>query len=274
MLHHVAHTIRGRALFQTWSEGRALWDRVTGAVPGARALCLMPDHVHVLHEHDVKAALGRALNGHARWLNARQGRSGPLVRESPDPRPIVGPTKIRRQVRYVHLNPCRAGLTVDPISWPFSTHLDALGLAADPVVPRHPDPQRLHAYVSSDPHVHVAGTELPIAPGHLVDLPSVLRAVSLSTRTPASDVLARRGPARTLFLGCARALTPRSPTEIASFAGVSRATAWRVDPIQHRAVASLAADPRAVALDDVELARDPDRYFRVRSCRRRRAQSP
>lgn len=264
MHHLVAHTTPGRRLFSAWGEGRALWDRVTNALPGARAVCLMPDHVHVLHERNVKRALGWALSGHARWLNARSGTSGALLRPSPDAQPIVGEKKLRRQIRYVHLNPCRAGLVGDPISWPFSTHLDAVGLAADPVLPRRPDPARFHAYVSSDPHVHVAGSTLPIAPGHLVDLPSVLAAVSLCTRTPAADVLGRRGPARTLFLGCARSLTACTTREIARFAGVGQSSVARLAPRQDRAVAALCADPRAFALDDAELARDLERYFRWR----------
>ena len=264
MHHLVAHTVPGRCLFSTWGEGRALWDRVTTKLPGARAICLMPDHVHVVHERDVKRELGRALSGHAQWLNARHGTSGPLLRRSPDPHPIIGEKKLRRQIRYVHLNPCRAGLVADPISWPFSTHLDAVGLAADPVLQRHPNPARFHAYVSADPTVHVSGSELPVAPGHLVDLPSVLRAVSLSTRTPAVDVLGRRGPARTLFLGCARALTARNATEIARFSGVAVSTAWRVEPVQDRAIAALCADPRTIALEDPALRHDLERYARRR----------
>lgn len=262
MLHHVAHTVPGRRLFSTWEEGCALWDRITGRLPGARAICVMPDHVHVLHEQDVKAVLGRVLAAHAQWLNAREGATGPLLRPSPDPRPIVGETKVRRQVRYVHLNPCRAHLVADPLSWPLSTHLDRLGLAVDPVVQRHPDPRRFHAYVSADPTVDVSGSDLPVAPSHLVDLPSALRAVSLCTRTPADAVLGRRGAARTLFLGCAQTLTPSSRSDIARFARLDRSTVSRVAPLHHPAIASLAADPRAIALDDRALQYDLDGYFR------------
>jgi len=207
MLHHVVHTRRRLLLFQTWEEGTHLWHTLVGALPGLQALCLMPDHVHLLHPQDVRRALGHAMSGYTRWRNARRGRQGPLLRASPTVEEVAGASKRRRSLRYVHLNPCRAGMVDDPVAWPLSTHLDALGLTLPAARPAVPDRHRFHGYVSGDPHVNVGGTAVP-APG-LAPYPveRVLDAVSVATRTPIPAVLHRRGPARALFLHAARTLT-------------------------------------------------------------------
>jgi hypothetical protein len=135
MRHLVVRARPGRLLFVTWSEGRALWDRVVGAAPGLAALVLMPDHLHLLHAADVRIALARALSGYTRWLARRRGPRGPLIRPIEAPEPLRDDGKIRRNVRYVHLNPCRGNLVRDPLAWPLSTHRDAVGLAPFPAVP-------------------------------------------------------------------------------------------------------------------------------------------
>lgn len=261
MHHFVVHTAPGRRLFHTWEEGCELWRRLAAAMSGLRAMCVMPDHVHVLHEGDVRRALGDAMSGHARWMNAREGRSGALLRRSPPPSPVVGRDKLRRDIRYIHLNPCRARLVRDPLAWPLSTHLDAVGLAVSPVLAAWPDPHGLHRYVSGDPTVHVDGTELPVPPCGLVTLDGVLRAVSLATRTPGLEVIERRGPARTLFVSCAKGLTGATGRQIASFAGVSVSTVKRAVPSTPAAIAALAVDRRVHALDDVHLRAMLDGYF-------------
>lgn len=55
-------------------------------------------------------------------------------------------------------------MVTDPLSWAFSTHRDACGLALDPVRKRVPDVHRFHRYVSADPTVAVDGTLLPATP--------------------------------------------------------------------------------------------------------------
>ena len=98
--------------------------------------------------------------------------------------PLVDATKARRTVRYVHLNPCRAHLAVDPLAWPFSTHRDRLGCAARPVLPQARDPEAFHRYVSSDPSVDPTGTPLPARALATRDLDRLAEAVSSAARTP------------------------------------------------------------------------------------------
>jgi hypothetical protein len=97
---------------------------------------------------------------------------------------------LRRNIRYVHLNPCRAGLVADPIEWEWSTHRDYLGAA----YPSWVNPSTLgrlwkggkeefHRYVSGDPSTRVQGTPMlvPPAPGAVYSLEAIMRAVTIAT---------------------------------------------------------------------------------------------
>lgn len=263
---HLVARVEGRALaFHTSSEAHALWDRLVRGVPGIVALCLMPDHVHLLATGDVRRSFGGALSGYARWRAARTGRSGPLFGRSPLPSPIEGNEKITRSERYVHLNPCRARLAPDPLAWPFSTHRDAVGLALAPVRRAAPDPVRAHAYTSADPTVSVHGTSLPSPLGIAPDLDQVFEAVAgLARVTP--DGLLARGPARALFIRAARVLTPASVPEIAEYTRISARRVHAVRPLhdaQTRLVERVAGDDRFAALWPGDL-RDHPRWGRYR----------
>ena len=244
MFHHVARARPGCVLFDDAVEARALWVRITARTAGLTALCLMPNHVHLLHRRDVKIELGRALSAFVRWRNARRGERGSLVEPSPDSEPIEGRTKIRRQVRYIPLNPSRARLVRDPLAWPFSTHLDAVGLALTPVRAAEPDRHGFHRYVSADPTVHVRGTDLPCPPAGLCELDDVIDAVTAAARRPLFELVGSRGSERTRLIACARGLTAASPEEIAARLGVGRSTVYRTRPMADARVAALAADGR------------------------------
>jgi REP element-mobilizing transposase RayT len=251
VFHLVARTLGRRPLFHDWHEGAALWLRATAAVPGLAAFVLMPDHLHLVHPHDVRLRLAAALGDHVRWMHARRGTHGRWLEPLPPAEPLVDATKARRTVRYVHLNPCRAHLAVDPLAWPFSTHRDRLGCAARPVLPQARDPEAFHRYVSSDPSVDPTGTPLPARALATRDLERLAEAVSSAARTPLGDLRAR-GPARTLFLSSAATLAPEVPRhEVAAWAGVSRHAAWRAarcPPGPVDAVARCLGDDRLRAL--------------------------
>lgn len=255
MLHFVARARRGRLLFVDWTEARALWDRTVRGCPGLLALVLMPDHLHLLHELDVRDRLAQAIAACAQWRNRRRGERGPLVERLPAADRALQGDKRARALRYVHLNPCRARLVDDPLSWPFSTHRDAVGLATFPVVPAHPDPTWFHAYVSSDPTVRVDGTELPTWSVATTSAAQVLHAVSASTRTPLPAV-ACRGSARSLYLRAARTLTADPHATIGLGVGVSRSAVLGSparEDARVRAVARVIGDPRLAPLYDGDL---------------------
>ncbi len=262
--HHAVRSRPSRLAFLSHLEARVLWDTVLREVPDPLALCLMPDHLHLLHARDVGAALGIALRSYARWRNNRMGVRGSLWRRPGPPEPVKGRTKLRRSERYIHLNPCRAGLVGDPLAWPWSTHRDRVGLALPAARPADPDPLAYHQYVSADPSVNLRGTDLPVGTDG-ADGDTVLDAVLALTRSP-REALTRRGPVRSLALRSLRQFTTLSGREIGAELQLARATVHRV-PLKHtratRLVSRVLGDDRFPALEPGDLRRT-SRWFAYR----------
>jgi putative transposase len=88
------------------------------------AYCLMPNHVHLIavpqSEDGLRRAIGEAHRRYTRRINFRekwrgylwQGRFASFVMDEP---------YLLAAVRYVELNPVRAGLAVDAAQWPWSS---------------------------------------------------------------------------------------------------------------------------------------------------------
>jgi len=271
MLHLVAHAVSRTLLFHTWSEARDLWLRLVALGP-PRAVVLMPDHVHLMVKK-VDLVRGYAvLSGYAHWRNRHHGQTGGRVWSvSPPPLEIPEDERLRRMIRYVLLNPCRAGLCTDPLAWPFSTHRDTVGLAVPVVRKPAPNPGQFHRYVSGDPSVSVASTPMPTALA-TPDPAAVVAAVSALARMP---VACWDTSARDLAAAVLRDTLKLSNRAVARVVPVSRATVSRVlraDPSEVARVLQVAGDPRFPALVDTDLRRLPawQHYLRVRAERRRR----
>ena len=227
MYHLVAHATGNELLFHDWTEATELWHRLVRSAPGLTAMCIMPDHYHLLHQRDVSVCTTSARNAWTRWRNARRGVRGVAWQRSPTPVQINGRTKQRRQIRYVHLNPCRAGITTDPLAWPLSTHLDVLGLTTPAACPASHDPLRLHTYTCGDPTVHPRALDLPVVGGQNYRVEEVVDAVSVVTRRPASEIVLQRGAQRALLIHALRTLTDATARTIGVTAGVSTRTVLR-----------------------------------------------
>jgi hypothetical protein len=181
--HLVAHAVRKARPFAEPEPAWWLWRRLRHAFPSAIAACLMPDHVHIVVNRrghggsEGSVRLAKVLSGQTRRLRV------PHLWEPVEGAPIRDREKLLRQVRYVHLNPCRARLVDDPLRWPWSTHRGAIGAEHDAWVTA----SRLcrvfegaeagfaewfHNYVSSDPAVAVTGTTFPMLAGRR-DVPSI-----------------------------------------------------------------------------------------------------
>lgn len=255
MLHVVARSLSGTLLFRTWDEARALWDRLV-LVPGLTALVLMPNHVHLMAPEVREADFVRLLSGFARWRNARRGVTGPVWQEHPPFHELPDDLHVRRTRRYVHLNPCRAGLVEDPLAWPFSTHRDAVGLAVSPVVRKSGDPEAFHAYVSADPTVSVEGTWLPQGSAGPGTRPgAVAAAVSALTRTPEPG-LRQRGEARTLLVQALKAHTALSMREVGEWVGLGESAVYKVPEGARddlRRIERVLGDPRFGAMEAGDL---------------------
>lgn len=242
-MHHYAVRCHGRA-FDTWEEGIELWRIVVRACIGARAVCLMFDHIHVLHQARLERRLGRALSGHTRMRLHRGDFPGWGAVSTTGL--LTDPKKIRRSERYIHLNPNRARLVAGPLYWRFSTHRDALGLARDAVRPRARDREAYHAYVSSDPTSHVGGTPFPAYEIGDVTLDEIDAAVSEYLRVTLYE-LRTPGPARTWAVRAAKALGTASLRGMSDHYGLSRSRISRVEPLAGQdlnALRFLLRDPR------------------------------
>jgi putative transposase len=86
--------------------------------------CLMPNHVHLVavpeRPNSLALALGRAHNLYCRWFNARRRRSGHLWQNRFYSAPL-GRSHLLAALRYVDLNPARAGLTERAVDYRWSS---------------------------------------------------------------------------------------------------------------------------------------------------------
>ncbi len=88
------------------------------------AWCLMTNHVHLVvvpdRQDSLAKALGRTHNDYARWLHIRQRQVGHLWQNRFHSCPLEG-RHIWDAIRYVELNPVRAGLVRAAEDWPWSS---------------------------------------------------------------------------------------------------------------------------------------------------------
>ena len=241
-IHLVAHVRRGGPSFWDLGLANRLWSCLRRAFPDALAVTVMPDHVHViLLVTGVDAAIRRlrlALSGFARGM-------GHVWEPVPPPRVLPNVGKLRSDIRYVALNPCRRHYVSDPLIWPWSTHRDLMTCTANPWI----TPSRLaplvqrpargfcaswHGYVSRDKDVDPDGTPVPVpAQGNAMpstSLDAVARAAASAYRVR-PDAIAQRGPKRDLFLALARHQGWPSGDALASAARVSTRTTRRVHDV-------------------------------------------
>lgn len=218
-VHLTARALPGTLLFHDWTEALDLWRRLRVAFPEASAVCLMPNHPHIVTRAEgAVPRLAGVMSGYARWRNHRRGQSGACWEPLPEPTPLPDDAHRRRTVRYVLLNPCRGELADDPLAWPLSTHRDLVGLGMPGVKVR--DPAAFHAYVSGDPTVSVGGTSLP---GLVLGAPlsAVEVAVGAVLRLPPGSV--REDPKAVRLCVRAGAMTAEAePATLAAWMGVSR----------------------------------------------------
>jgi putative transposase len=89
------------------------------------AFCLMTNHLHLLIQV-ADIPLSRIMQNlsfrYTRWSNGRQGKSGHLFQGRYKAVLVNADEYLLELVRYLHLNPVRAGLVNDPLEFPWSSH--------------------------------------------------------------------------------------------------------------------------------------------------------
>lgn len=245
MEHIVVAAPPGRALARTYAEAVAL---LRALVVDPRVdVGLLADHAHVLGPPGTRAKLLRAVRG---WgvRRSRAGVQGPHARVLPAVA-VRSAQHLRRTRRYVHLQAVRAARVADALAWPHGTLLDRLGLTLDPLVPRHPAPQALWAYVRAHDRWPSGPLPAPAAPPFRAHR---LTEAFLVARRATRSQLTRRGPLRTAWLAALRDLGDLDLAPLAAASSVHTTTLRRAPPLPAEAahlLARLAADPRIRALD-------------------------
>ncbi len=261
VVHLVAHLMKGSpADLCSPVMAHRMWAFLRKGFPVCLAAVLMANHLHliarVLDASRARVRLARAVaaavRGYGRWTWER----------IPEPVVLKTTKAIRRDVRYVALNPCRARIVADPLDWPWSTHRDLVGATVAPwtAAPTlaqvlHEREQgfaeRFHRYVSSDRLVDVNGTPFP-RPAQPSEVPSrslseIERAVVSATRQWG------RGPHlnghhRRLLTALAQHQGWRSPRALAELCNTTpntiRRTTYDVSPDDLRTAALCLGDRR------------------------------
>ncbi|MGK5085480.1 hypothetical protein WDW37_19505 [Bdellovibrionota bacterium FG-1] len=199
--------------FKQFEPACRAWNFLKKLFPGALSAILMPNHLHLIVPQQAERDDLAKITG---VLGAVSKDAGVSKLWQPIAPPALIPDlhHLRRQIRYVALNPCRAELCADPLAWVWSTYRDLARTTATPWVSpdtlrrilkeREKDFQvRFHAYVSGDPSVAIEGT----APARAAQptawaehsIGEILKATSAALQTPASEVR-QKGPLRTLFI--------------------------------------------------------------------------
>ena len=94
------------------------------------AFCLMRNHIHLAMEVD-SIPLSRIMQNvsqrYTKWINYTQSRTGHLFQGRYKALLIDADAYLLELVRYVHLNPVRAGAVADPEDYPWTGHNGYLG---------------------------------------------------------------------------------------------------------------------------------------------------
>ena len=96
------------------------------------AYCLMPTHYHFVlngRRLDFSGALHRLNGYYARWFNKEHGYRNHLFGDRFGAREILDESHLLEGVRYIVLNPVRAGLCRHPAEWRWSSYRATVGAA-------------------------------------------------------------------------------------------------------------------------------------------------
>jgi putative transposase len=172
------------------------------------AFCLMTNHYHLLVELAApRLSVGMQLlnTTHAVRFNRRHAASGHVFEARFYSTLVEDPEYGQEVVRYIALNPVRAGLCERPEHWPWSSYPAAIGLSqAAPGV----SPDEALRWFDGDRAALAS---------------SVVRAIGRPSRPPLSELLNGTGHG----LRRARRLYGYTQAELAAFLGVSQPTVSR-----------------------------------------------
>jgi REP element-mobilizing transposase RayT len=137
-IHHVIlRGIERRVVFVDDGDRTELLRRLGIVLPSCDVGCfgfaLMPNHLHLVLRTgatQLAVAMARIATGYAGYFNRRHDRSGHLFQNRYKAIPVESDEQLRVLIRYVHLNPVRAGIVggVGALeAWPWTGHASLVG---------------------------------------------------------------------------------------------------------------------------------------------------
>jgi len=127
----------GQDIFLDPGDGRLFLDILGEAAArfGLRihAWCLMPNHAHLLLQvgaEPLARFMQRVTQRYTARINKREERAGHLFQGRYRAVLVDADSYLMELVRYIHLNPVRAGLADSPEAWRWSSHRGYLGREA------------------------------------------------------------------------------------------------------------------------------------------------
>jgi hypothetical protein len=134
----------------------------------------MTNHYHLivgLAEANLAAGMTIVNGAHARLFNKRHGRRGPVFEARCGDGAVARDAHLLETIRYVALNPVRAGLVATPQDWEWSTYAQLIGLRPpwpcfDPrvVVELFGSVEAVRQFVELVPGTSAPGTSCPGTP--------------------------------------------------------------------------------------------------------------
>lgn len=182
------------------------------------AYCLMSNHYHLLTETpepNIAAGMQWLNSTYAHRFNEKYERIGHLFQRRYADGIILTDEHLREVIRYIPLNPVRAGLCKRPVDWPWSSYRATLGS------------ERRERFLSVRPTLDRFSPDRDVARTLLREwIEEGGREIRSSNRKPLISLLRPGQPVARDSLRAAQS-NGYSLAEIANHLGVSKTTAWR-----------------------------------------------
>ena len=92
------------------------------------AYCLMPNHYHLVLQQNENGSISKfiqtSFNAFSQTINLLEQHSGTLFQGKAKAKLIDSDESVVHVIRYLHLNPVKAGLVKRPEDWPFSDYCE------------------------------------------------------------------------------------------------------------------------------------------------------
>ena len=118
--HVIVRGIERRKIFRSDYDRKNLLDRVSELIPQIGIECFawafMSNHFHLFLKTDsvpIAVLMRRLLTGYAGWFNKKYKRHGQLFQNRYKSFLCQEDIYLKELVRYIHLNPLRAGIVAD-----------------------------------------------------------------------------------------------------------------------------------------------------------------